>query len=394
MMNKETTIRTANTVIVTDTSRRKRMIIIAAALVAVLVAVALAMTMGKSKEAAAGAPGGAQGPNGGQVPTVTVVVPARQTVSRTIAATGSLGARVDMPVGIAGEGGQVVQVLVQPGQWVGAGQALAVIDRSVQSQEAAQLAAQIRVARADAALAQNELDRTRSLIDRGFVSRADLDRKQAARDAAQARVGVAQAAYNASRARIGRLSINSPAAGLVLERRVEPGQVVGGGSGALFRIARGGEMEVKTQLSENDLAELGVGVPAIVTPAGTTQNFNGSVWQISPVINEQNRQGVARVALAYNPALRPGGFASVQIVAGAQQAPVLPESAIQTDQDGSFVYVVDGENKVQRRAVKTGTVTAKGIAIVGGLSGQESVVLRAGGFLNPGEKVRPQRQKI
>jgi HlyD family secretion protein len=392
MMNKETAIRTSDTVIVTDTSRRKRMIIIAAALIAVALAVALFMTMGKSKEAAPAAAVG--GPGGGQVPTVTVVVPGRQTVSRTISATGTLGARVDMPIGIAGEGGQVVRVLVQPGQWVNAGQTLAVIDRSVQTQEAAQLAANIRVARADAALAQNELDRARSLVDRGFVSRADLDRKQAARDAAQARVGVAQAAYNASQARISRLSIDAPAAGLVLERNVEPGQVVGGGSGGLFRIARGGEMEVKTQLSENDLAELGVGVPAIVTPAGTTENFKGSVWQISPVINEQNRQGVARVALAYDPALRPGGFASVQIVAGAQQAPILPESAIQTDQDGTFVYVVDGENKVQRRAVRTGTVSAEGIAIVGGLSGQESVVLRAGGFLNPGEKVRPQRQKI
>lgn len=394
MMNKETAIRTSDTVIITDTSRRKRMIIIFVALIAVAVAVAAVLMMGKSKEAAAAGPGGAQGPGGGQVPTVTVVVPGRQTVSRTISATGTLGARVDMPVGIAGEGGQVVNVLVQPGQWVGAGQTLAVIDRSVQSQEAAQLAAQIRVARADAALAQNELDRAQSLVARGFVSRADLDRKQAARDAAQARVGVAQAAYNASRARIGRLSIDAPAAGLVLERRVEPGQVVSGGSGALFRIARGGEMEVNAQLSENDLAELGVGVPAIVTPAGTTENFKGSVWQISPVINEQNRQGVARVALAYDPALRPGGFASVQIVAGAQQAPILPESAIQTDQDGTFVYVVDGANKVQRRAVKTGTVSAEGIAIVGGLSGQESVVLRAGGFLNAGEKVRPQRQKI
>jgi RND family efflux transporter MFP subunit len=288
----------------------------------------------------------------------------------------------------------VTRVLVQPGQWVAAGQTLASIDRAVQSQESEQLAAQIRVARADAALAQNELNRTQSLIARGFVSRADLDRKQAARDAAQARVGVAQAAYNASRARIGRLDIRAPASGLVLERRVEPGQVVGGGSGALFRVARGGEMELKAQLSENDLANLGVGVPAIVTPAGTTRQFNGSVWQVSPVINEQNRQGVARVALAYDPALRPGGFASVQIVAGAQQAPVLPESAIQNDQTGTFVYVVDAANKVQRRPVKTGIVSENGIAIVEGLSGQESVVLRAGGFLNPGEKVRPQRQKI
>jgi RND family efflux transporter MFP subunit len=328
------------------------------------------------------------------VPTVSVVVPGRQTVARSISATGTLDARVDMPVGVAGEGGMVTNVLVQPGQWVGAGQTLATIERSVQSQEAAQLAAQIGVARADASLAQNELDRAQALVNRGFVSKADLDRRRAARDAASARVRVAQASYNAARARIGRLDIRAPAAGLVLERRVEPGQVVSAGAGALFRIARGGEMELLTQLSENDLVAIPVGAPAVVTPAGTTQRFNGSVWQIAPVISEQNRQGVARVALPYNLGLRPGGFASVEITAGAQSAPVLPESAILSDENGSFVYVVDANNKIQRRPVKTGVVTPAGIAIVEGLTGQESVVLRAGGFLNPGEKVRPNRKTL
>ena len=195
------------------------------------------------------------------------------------------------------------------------------------------------------------------------------------------------------RARVGRLDIRAPAAGLVLERNVEPGQVVGGGSGALFRVARGGEMELKAQLSEADLQSLSVGVPATVTPVGSTRSFAGSVWQISPVVNMQNRQGIARVALPYDPSLRPGGFASVEIVAGSQEAPVLPESAIQSDDKGNFVYVVTKDNRAERQPVKTGTVTPDGIAVVEGLRGNEMIVLRAGGFLNPGDKVRPQRQK-
>ena len=169
--------------------------------------------------------------------------------------------------------------------------------------------------------------------------------------------------------------------------------MVSAGSGALFRIAQGGAMELLAQLSESDLASLNIGAPAVVTPVGTDRKFNGQVWQISPVINEQNRQGIARVALAYDPALRPGGFANVDIVAGSQEAPVLPESAILNDERGSYVYVVGGNNKVERRAVQTGPVTPQGIAVTGGLSGRENVVLRAGGFLNPGETVRPQRQR-
>ena len=389
-MNRETSFSSSDTLVVIDRSKRRRNIIIAAVVGIALIVAAFFMLRGGGEEQAGG-PGA--GPGGGQVPTVTVVVPGRQSVARTIAATGSLAARVDMPVGVAGEGGMVAAVLVQPGQWVRAGQALAVIDRAVQAQQTQQMAAQVQVARADAALAQNEYERSQALVGRGFVSKADLDRKKAARDAAYARVRVAEANLAEMRARVGRLDIRSPAAGLVLERNVEPGQVVSPGSGALFRVARGGEMELRAQLSEADLTALHVGAPATVTPVGSTQSFTGSVWQISPIINQQNRQGVARIALAYEPSLRPGGFASVEIVAGSQEAPVLPESAIQSDDKGNFVYVVGRGNRAERRAVKTGTVTPAGIAVVEGLRGNEMIVLRAGGFLNPGDKVRPQRQR-
>ena len=75
--------------------------------------------------------------------------------------------------------------------------------------------------------------------------------------------------------------------------RVEPGQVVSAGSGVLFRMAQGGQMELLAQLSESDLAVVPVGARAIVTPVGTAQSFTGTVWQISPVISEQSRQGLA-----------------------------------------------------------------------------------------------------
>jgi hypothetical protein len=101
------------------------------------------------------------------------------------------------------------------------------------------------------------------------------------------------------------------------------------------------------------------------------------------------RAGGARKRYHGDAALRPGGFASAQIRSGTVSAPLLPESAILSDQKGAFVYVVGGNNKVERRAVKTGEVTAQGIVVIEGLSGSERVVMRAGGFLNPGDPVRP-----
>jgi len=70
-------------------------------------------------------------------------------------------------------------------------------------------------------------------------------------------------------------------------------------------------------------------------------------------------------------------------------APRLPESAIMSDDKGAFVLVVGRDNKVSRRSVTTGLVTAGGIVIRSGLTGAERVVLRAGGFLNPGDTIKP-----
>lgn len=390
-MNRESSIRSpgGDTLVLVDNSRRKRLAIIGAAVVA-LIALALAMTM-RGGESGAGGEGARGGPDG-QVPTVTVMVPGRTQVARSITASGALAARRDQPVGVAGEGGMVSRVYVDAGSWVRQGQVLASIDRSVQAQEAAQLAANVEVARADARLAQNELDRAQSLVSRGFVSQADVDRKRAARDSAAARVRVAQAQLGASRARVQRLDIRAPTAGLVLERNVEVGQVVGAGAGGLFRLARGGEMEMRAALPQQDLAAIRVGLPASVTPIGMTRSFAGSVWQVSPVIDPQTRQGEVRIAVPYDPAIRPGGFAEARILAGATTAPLLPQSAVLSDAKGNYVYVINARNEVERRDVRVGTVSDSGVTIAEGLTGQEAIVVSAGPFLNPGQKVAPKRQ--
>lgn len=377
----------------TAARRRRRNIILAVVAMLVLAAAAYFLLLRGGDDATApGAAGAAKGGGSAEAaPAVSVVVPGRQQVARTISATGQLAARYDMPVGIPGEGGKVVSVLVEAGQWVGAGQTLAIIDRSVQAQEAAQLAALIDVARADARLAQQELERAQALVARGFVSKADVERRVATRDAALARVRVAQANLGQSRARIGRLDVRAPAAGLVLTRSVEAGQIVGGGSGALFRIARGGQFEMMARLPESDLAALSTGVPAQVTPVGSDKSYQGIIWQVSPTIDPATRQGVARIAVSYDRELRPGGFATANIRAGSTDAPMLPESAVLNDSQGSYVYIVDKDNAVRRRAVKVASVTDGGVVVGEGLSGTERVVLSAGPFLTEGEKIRPQR---
>lgn len=369
----------------TDASKLKVWLIAGGGLLALLLAIGAYFAL-------AGGEPVASGDDNAQAPVITVISPGQKTIDGVIEAPGTLAARRPMPVGVVGEGGRVTSVRVDAGDWVRQGQVLAVIDRSVQVQQADAQAAQIEVARADAQLAQQNLDRAVQLVDRGFVSKAEIDRLTATRDGAVARIKVAEAQLRELRARNARLSILAPSSGYVLERNVEPGQTVGGGTPSLFVIASGGEMELRAQISEAQLASLSTGVSAKVVPTGSEKEFEGQIWQLSPVIDEQSRQGTARIALSYAPELRPGGFATARISSGSMNAIVLPESAVLADSEGSFVYVIDGENKAVRNSVKTGMSTPQGLTITEGLSGTERVVLRAGGFLNPGEVVEPRLQ--
>jgi len=388
-MNRETSIHSSDTLVVVDRSRRRRQLVIAAAVGVVLLIAALFFIFGRggSDKSAQNANGGA-----GQIPTVTVIVPGHTQVGKVIGASGPLGAKRDQPVGIAGSGGRVIRVLVDAGSWVRAGQTLAVVDRSVQAQQAAQLAAQVEAAKANAALAQSNYDRAVALQGRGFVSKAEIDSKKATRDAAFAQVRVAQAQLAGTRAEIGRLDVVAPTAGLILSRSVEVGQIVSPGSGALFRLAEAGQMEMRAQLSQQDIATVHVGMPAQVTPVGSDRSFTGSVWQVSPMIDPQSRLGDVCIAVAYDPVMRPGGFAEVRITAGTTSAPLLPQSAVLSDDQGNYVDVINGKNEVERRNIQIGTVNDNGVTIASGLSGNESVVLSAGPFLSPGQKVKPKRQ--
>lgn len=367
-----------------DAGRRHRLLILAAILGAA--AVAAWLIFGGGAEAPA------ENPDAGR-PSITVIVPGTTQVADSVTAVGSIAARRDMPVGVQGEGGAIVAVLVDAGDYVRKGQVLARIDRSVLEQEVSQLQASVTRARADAALAQSELDRAQSLVARGFISKADIERRTATRDGANAAVGVAAAQLRESQARLGRLDIRAPEAGLVLERNVEPGQVVSSGSPAVFRMAQDGAMEMRALVAEQDLAGITTGQSATVQMVGSQTAYAGRVWMVEPVINPQTRQGLVRIALSGDRALRPGGFASGKIEVGKAQRPLLPESAVMGDAESSFVFVVAKDGTVERRDVKVGAVSSAGVAISSGLSGKEQVVQSAGAFLNPGEKVSPVLHK-
>jgi multidrug efflux pump subunit AcrA (membrane-fusion protein) len=176
-MNRETRLQGSDELIVVDRSKRRRNIIIAAVIgIAVLLVAFMLLNGGKKDAQTAAAEGGAAG---GQIPTVTVVIPGRSDVARVITVSGALAARRDQPIGVAGEGGRVTGVLVDQGSWVRAGQVLA-RDRPLRAVADAAISSQRR-SRSPAPTPpwpRTNMTAVPRWSVAGFVSKADLDRKK------------------------------------------------------------------------------------------------------------------------------------------------------------------------------------------------------------------------
>jgi len=323
----------------------------------------------------------------GSVPVVSASAPGLTPVMATVTFTGAIQARYDLPIGTEGETGRITAVYVEAGESVHKGQLLARLDDSILRPQVERLEASLAEARANAALAQAEYARARAVASAGALSAEDIEKRRATALTADAEVQVAAAQLAEYQARLAHTDVRAPVDGLVLTRSAEVGQIATPGGTALFRLAKGGEMEMLGQVAEQDLPSLRVGQPALVRLTGIDQPFKGKVRLLAAIIDPQTRLGEIRVALGANPQLRPGAFAKGEVIVGRGRRPLLPETAVLSDERGAYVYIVDGANRIERRSVRFDDTDPRGMVIESGLSGDERVVTTAAAFLRPGEQV-------
>lgn len=274
--------------------------------------------------------------------------------------------------------------------------------------------AQLEQAEANLTAARAEFERTQVLVRQAFLSEARLDdarraldvaqaQRDAARaqvqanmdggsDAAQARAQLqaARAATQAARARLAQAVVQAPAAGQVLARDVEPGQIVQPGR-ALLRLALAGPTQVVAQVDERFLEQLRVGQKAVVVAdAFTGRRLAATVVSIAPEIDAQ--RGAVEVKFSLDAAapafLREDMTLSVEVeTARRERALVLPTRALRTDAGGESVLVAEAGRAVWR-PVRTGLRTLDAVEVLAGVREGEEVLLEAG--LRPGDRVRPQ----
>ncbi|HEY3654922.1 MAG TPA: efflux RND transporter periplasmic adaptor subunit [Steroidobacteraceae bacterium] len=327
--------------------------------------------------------------NKSAAPAVSVTEVSVSTVPTTIEIIGTIHARYDMPIGVEGDGGRIAAIYVEAGDHVKRGQLLARLNVSVLTPQVANLEAALEQARAEAELADAEYHRAVAVGASGALSLEETQRRKSSSLTAAARVKLAAAQLAEAEAKLARAEVRAPADGTILTRNVEVGQTATPGGEALFRLSEGGEVELRGQVAEQDLPLLKLGQDVSVRLTGTLQPYPGQVRLLGAVIDPQTRLGTVRVALKPDPNLRPGAFARAEVTVSNARRTVLPQTAVLTDEKGTYVLVVTAEKKVERRAVHVSGIVGNGVSVGDGVKDKEEVVATAGAFLQEGELVRP-----
>ncbi len=292
--------------------------------------------------------------------------------------------------------GYIDAVLVDRGDRVKKGQLVALVRPSDLPDQLAVARGSLAQMEASAALARTNFERTQKLAPAGVVSQQEVQQSSAALASAEAAQAAAKAQIGALAVRIGETRIESPIDGLVSQRRLDPGALVGPpGGGAIITVVRVDRLRVFITANEKDAASITVGKEAYVElDALPGKSYSGVVVRVAPSFDPVTRTLDAEVQLANDAGeLRPGmyGRAAVRLEVHPH-VPVVSVNALQISENQKYVFVLSG-TKVVRRPVRLGADLADSqfFEVTQGLTAGEEVVTAGADGLSDGSTVRVAR---
>jgi HlyD family secretion protein len=342
-------------------------------------------------------------------------------------------ARIDIGATVTA---RVVRVAVQEGDRVAAAQVLVELERSelaaaLAQADAVEAAAHTRIAQwrevgapgaqqqlaqaeANLAIAEKDARRQEDLFRQGFIGAARLDEVKRTLAVAQAQattaranaaanradgserrllddqLAQARAAREAAAARLTQTRIVAPAAGVVLDRAVEPGDIVQPGK-RLLGLLQDGEFKLTALIDEKNLGLLKPGQPAIAAAdAYPAQRFRATLDYLAPGVDLQRGTVEAKFRVPEPPALlRADMTVSIDIeVAARPNARVVPAAALRGPVGEAPWVLALRDGRAERVAVRTGARSAAEVEIEDGLAAGDVVILSPG--IAPGDRVRPR----
>jgi membrane fusion protein (multidrug efflux system) len=354
-------------------------------------------------------PSWAQAPGGPPAVGVVTVEPATITESSEFVGRVQATQRVALNARVTAF---LEQRLFTEGTEVHSGDLLYKLERGPFEADVANKEAAVADASARLANATIQLNRAQKLLTTPAGQQSTVDDAVAAQRSQAAQLSGAQAALRQSRINLDYTEIHAPIDGEIGRTAITPGNVVSPGSGALTTIVSQDPMYVTFPVSVRLLTDLRNryagrgGLNAVQVrlklPDGTLFSQTGKIDYVEPTVSTGTDTILVRAVIA-NPALSTpepgrrvdrglidGAFVTV-LVEGIQPVAALgiPRAAVMSDQSGSYVFVVDADNKVQRRPIRLGQSTATMAVIADGLKQGESVIVEGLQRSRPGILVKP-----
>jgi len=326
---------------------------------------------GGSEEAlpARGGPPGRSGPAAVEAALVEKGTIARQVnVSGVVEPIRTIGINSQLA-------GALLEVPVEAGDYVREGQVLARIDDR-------ELAVQEASAEANYNVAQAAFERAEQLMDRQVITVAEYERERTA-------FAVAEAALEQIRTRRAYATVVAPVSGIILEKSVEQGDIVGAQS-RLFTIGDVSTLVVRVPVSELDVVALSVGDRvSVALDAYPGQAITGQIRRIFPAADPTTRLVPVEVALEGASMARPGFLARVSFpIAEGAGVLLVPASAVVASQGGGRSVFVVQNGTATSRPVTVGETAQGRVEIVSGLALGDTVLVAGNTGLRDGAAIR------
>jgi RND family efflux transporter MFP subunit len=325
---------------------------------------------------------------------VSAITVETQSFNPVISLNGEARPVRDIQVAAPATGVRILEILVDEGDTVRAGQAMARLDTNLAQAQIRAAQASVAEAQSASVRARGEWERAESIRDSGALSTEAIEARRAAAIAADARLAAARAQAQEVNARLGGGFVRAPASGLVIGRTAEVGRDVQGQ--VLFRIAADNRLEVAARVAEGDALALQQGQGAVFTLVdGST--VQATLRRPPASIDSRTRTGEALFALPQNTRVRAGMYLRGEAQLAAREVIAIPQSSVLYESGQAYVLVIAETRRegaeapvltAQRANVSLGARAGDSVEVLGGLSAGQRIVGSGAAFLQDGEEVR------
>ena len=321
--------------------------------------------------------------------SVTVTSPQTKAIPNLISANGTISAWQETIISAQVSGLDISNIYVNVGDNVRKGDKLALLNPDqVKSDLMAQVA---NVAEAKANLEQSitEARQANFLQKAGAISSQDLLQYDTKQKTNQAKLEAAEASLKQQKLRLNYTVITAPDNGVISSRTATVGSIVQNGN-ELFRLIRANRLEWQAQTSPENILKIKPGqIANIISSDGSV--IKGKVRQVSPVLNQNTRNGLVYVDIPTNSKLKQGDYLSGTINLGTNEALTIPTSALINRDGFNYVMKIGADNRVIQTKIEVfdhHDYNEDYMPIASGLNSNDKIVTTGAGFLSDGDLVK------